>query len=468
MKISTFKDDFFGLDVFAKRLESFIAVERQYVDGGLVIGLSSKFGSGKTTFLQMWKSSFEQKSDKENEKKEEDTAKKETTLAVLLNAWESDYYGDPLFAIISALVDTINKQPKISARGIVNAAKDVGFFTTVIGGQVLNKFTGVDVIEATESVEKSKKERENIMLLTSDTFSMYKDRKKAMVSLKQAILKFIEKNHIMVLFLVDELDRCRPDYAIAYLETIKHMFDIPGTVFLLASDRQHLENSAKTAFGAKLDFDEYYRKFVHREVSLPDISDSGYKKIASTYVSYYIEGSGNRYSRISTEQTKSIADLVGGLHLTPRQIQEIFRTLGHVFETTEDNKAGLLENWAVGTIILAIMKIAKPRFYSLLGSQQLPPKEALEFFMEHLKDYHAEWLFKVCLTGGGLKIEKTETDVSIMRNVGLAREDEGDTQVKQHLGRYYLGWGNYRGSSYDENSSFRRIFGKIEQLDQWS
>jgi len=62
-----------------------------------------------------------------------------------------------------------------------------------------------------------------------------------MDSLKEAIQKFIDKNQIMILFLVDELDRCRPDYAISYLETIKHIFDIQGTVFILAADKRHLE-----------------------------------------------------------------------------------------------------------------------------------------------------------------------------------------------------------------------------------
>ena len=45
-----------------------------------------------------------------------------------------------------------------------------------------------------------------------------------------------------LLFLVDELDRCRPDFALMFLETIKHLFDTPGVVFVLAVDRQQLAN----------------------------------------------------------------------------------------------------------------------------------------------------------------------------------------------------------------------------------
>ena len=70
-----------------------------------------------------------------------------------------------------------------------------------------------------------------------------------MGTLKNAVREIVSSSSPRAFFIVDELDRCRPDYAITYLETIKHIFDIKGAVFILAADRQQLENSAKTAFG---------------------------------------------------------------------------------------------------------------------------------------------------------------------------------------------------------------------------
>ena len=64
MEITTFKDDLLELESFAERLERFIATEHDYVEGGLVLALTSKFGSGKTTFLRMWKSSLEDANNK--------------------------------------------------------------------------------------------------------------------------------------------------------------------------------------------------------------------------------------------------------------------------------------------------------------------------------------------------------------------------------------------------------------------
>ncbi len=99
MEVSTFEEDLLGLEGFAKRLDKFIDTELNFVDGSLVIALSAKFGFGKTTFLEMWRSSLK-KAEEEEDK----------PYVISLNAWESDYYGDPFYAIISALVNCIKKE----------------------------------------------------------------------------------------------------------------------------------------------------------------------------------------------------------------------------------------------------------------------------------------------------------------------------------------------------------------------
>lgn len=223
MKISTFKEDLFELEEFAHRLENFIATEHHYVEGSLVLALTSKYGSGKTTFLEMWKRLLESESKTTNK-----------LLVISLNAWETDYYGDPLFAIISALVESLEAKGK-PVNDLVNSAKDFGWFATAIGGQIVNKVTGIDAVAAGDLAERKKGEREEEAQSLPDSFSIYQDRKAAMESLKKEIESFVAASEPRVLFLVDELDRCRPDYAITYLETIKHIFDIKGAVFFVSS-----------------------------------------------------------------------------------------------------------------------------------------------------------------------------------------------------------------------------------------
>ena len=92
MDVCNFEEDLIGLREFSQRLLQFIDVEHHFVDGSLVIGLSSKYGSGKTTFFRMLKNDLEKGDSVIG-----------PVIVVSLNAWESDFFGDPLFSILSAL-----------------------------------------------------------------------------------------------------------------------------------------------------------------------------------------------------------------------------------------------------------------------------------------------------------------------------------------------------------------------------
>ena len=87
-------------------------------------------------------------------------------------------------------------------------------------------------------------------------------------------LKELHKRELPVMVLVDELDRCRPSYAIEMLEVIKHFFNTKNFVFVVATDTQQLENSIKAVYGEKFDSSVYLRRFFDRkaELSEPDIA----------------------------------------------------------------------------------------------------------------------------------------------------------------------------------------------------
>lgn len=452
MEVSTFEEDLLGLEEFANRLDKFIATELDFVEGSLVLALSAKFGYGKTTFLKMWSSSLKEADKKEDKEAEEEGDK---PFVISLNAWESDYCGDPLFAIISALVDCIQEEGK-SAQKIINAAKDVGWAMAAIGGQVLKKKSGIDVAAVVKSLLRKRAKREDKLQIQTDTFSVYQGREKAMKSLKKALQDFVKGNKPRkILFLVDELDRCRPDYAISYLETIKHIFDINGAVFVLAADRQQLENSAKKAFGSKLDFEEYYRKFVHKEVPLPEITKGSYAKLASKYVNYYLEREGSRMCFMKLDdnyRVENISELVAALKLTPRQIQEAFRILGHLLATTEEKRGRLLWCFAAGSILMAALKIGESKVYDRLGNQGFEPQEAYELLKNLLGEDNVEWWFTLILTGIGLKDEEVNI---IMKKFGFSEVGE--------INQWRNGW----NQNFSNTNRFVEIVEKIEQISQW-
>lgn len=434
MEVTRFDDDLLNLKPFASRLQRFIEVEHHFVEGSLVIALSSRYGSGKTTFLNMWAN---------------DLRNQDGVLLVQLNAWESDYCGDPLFAIVSGLVHQIPEGDERS-HSIIEAAKDLGWFATSIGNQLARRAVGVDAIEAGQYAEKRKADREP---LPRSAFEVFEHRRAALGVLKETITEYVASSSRRIVFLVDELDRCRPDFAIAYLETIKHIFDIPDATFILAADRDQLANSARAAFGPDLDFEEYYRKFVHREVSLPKISEASYEALTSAYVDHFLQRTTLRecFMEIDHHRRGNIADLLQALQLTPRQVQEVFRILGHLLETDSDRAGTLRWPLAVGSIAMAALRVGNPQIYGALGSSNLSPTDAANYLKALLPGKNPDWWFALFLTGGGLKTEKEPREV--LNDVGFT--EFGD------VGRWIREWGTAA------SKRFQQVHDKIEHILQW-
>src|SRR6185437_6425840 len=71
-----------------------------------------------------------------------------------------------------------------------------------------------------------------------------------------------------LVFVIDELDRCRPPFALELLEKIKHFFSVPRVVFVLVSSLSQLEAAARFAYG-DIDALTYLEKFFHLRLLFP-------------------------------------------------------------------------------------------------------------------------------------------------------------------------------------------------------
>jgi predicted KAP-like P-loop ATPase len=82
-------------------------------------------------------------------------------------------------------------------------------------------------------------------------------------------------------FVIDELDRCRPPFAPEVLENIKHLFSVPNIVFILSMNRSQIEESIRCEYGTQVHASKYLQKFVgfghifqSREKDIPVIPKS--------------------------------------------------------------------------------------------------------------------------------------------------------------------------------------------------
>jgi len=452
MKITTFDEDLLGLKSFGENLTNFLKVEHRYVDDALVISLNAPFGAGKSTFLRMWVDSFSK----------EETSE-EQPLVLEINAWQDDYYNNPFVSLVTALCNKLQDEDKATKR-LRTAATKAAWFMGGLGSQVAKKIVGIDPIELGELVEQKTSQGARKRKNQDDPFSVAFTKQEALQELRETIQTYVSAEKPNLWILIDELDRCRPDYAISYLETIKHVFNIHGIVFVLAVDRDQLDCSARAAFGADLDFSEYYRKFVQREISLPVPKEQSYRTLASKYVDYYLRGKGQRYCllRLDRGDIETVVDLLAVMKMTPRQAQEVFRIIGHTCSTNETKQGKIFWCLGIGTILMSALKVMDPETFVRLGTAGLTIEEVVRYFTQ-LGLENVQWWFTLCYTGDGLaENEVTKRSPSeVFHAAGFLGDSETGADGID-LRQWSSGWG------HGTQGSFRRIYTTIEQVTSWT
>lgn len=254
-----------------------------------VLNVNSAWGSGKTFFIQNWH-----------------VALKQTRASVYFNAWENDYTGDPFVSLAANIKEQLQAQScSVSDTRFTDftksAAKTLVGVVPAVGKGLLKKWVGVDADVITEAAldaaeELAEKTIESIINKNSEVTKQVREFRALLGMLCKEISK--EKSDVHdefippVYIFIDELDRCRPTYAIELLERVKHFFSTESCVFVVATDSAQLRHSIRAVYGTNFDSERYLRRFFNVDFSL-DNSD------LSQWVSVHIDESykGNNYAR---------------------------------------------------------------------------------------------------------------------------------------------------------------------------
>ncbi|MGG7143629.1 KAP family P-loop NTPase fold protein [Clostridium nigeriense] len=242
-----------------------------------VLAIDSSWGTGKTTFINMWKNMIDS------------TAEYKTSFETMyFNAWENDYISDPLSSLLSELERQIkSKDTKVKSlfeKGI-NKAKPYA----KIGGQIVLKHLTRGVLDSFELKDNLE---EDLMELSNKVgeiaFKEISISKQTREILKHDLIEFQNSINKKVIIFIDELDRCKPTFAVELLETIKHIFNLDNYVFVISLDKEQLSHSIKTLYGQGMDSDGYLRRFFDLEYNLPNNNTLNYikhknKQISSDY-----------------------------------------------------------------------------------------------------------------------------------------------------------------------------------------
>ena len=235
-------DDLLGRQGIATRLTNLIATQQP----PLTISLHGQWGTGKTFLLKRWQKALI----------------RNNYQAIYFNAWEDDFSDDPLLAIIGQLADYFSEgKIKESLRKAIQS-----IIPLLLGNasSLLNRFTGLTT------------EFEHNSPTKGDLLKEYRHQRTTKDQLKENLKRLAAEVHNdgkhPLIFIIDELDRCRPTFAIELLERVKHIFDVPNMVFVFGLNHDELCNSLASVYG-NIETDVYLRRFFDFEFNLPE-SDS--------------------------------------------------------------------------------------------------------------------------------------------------------------------------------------------------
>jgi len=264
------------IDVPASEPFKFDALEREpvvkflhdlikQIEGPFVLALDSPWGTGKTTVVRMLRCSL----------------LNDGFECVYFNAWKDDYVTDPLIPMVSAIdelkpVDgAINK----GFRGSMAVLKKVAGPIAKRALKVAIKVGTHGVLDVDEATELATADAASDA--TGDLIDAFQKDKASLQQfrdeLEKAVSRLSDKDPSRpLIFFIDELDRCRPSYAIELLESVKHLFDVPNIVFVLSIDKKQLEAITAAVYGERIDAPEYLRRFIDLEYVLPKLHTKKY------------------------------------------------------------------------------------------------------------------------------------------------------------------------------------------------
>lgn len=246
------------------------------IEQPFVVAINSPFGTGKSFFVNRLIQDFKNKNH----------------VALYFNAWEKDNHGQPLLSFVGEL------QKQLEGYGIKKDRKVVKNVVERAGSLFLRKGIPAAARIATagvvgdedikdlgqfgaELISGAGSLAEGLVQRQIETEAAFSDFRTDLETLAAEALKKVGGKAKSIYVFIDELDRCRPPYALELLENIKHLFSVQGMVFVLAIDRDHLKNSISTIYGSGMDSDGYLARFIDQNYSLPDASPEAYVQYLS-------------------------------------------------------------------------------------------------------------------------------------------------------------------------------------------
>ena len=324
----------------------------ELIDEEAVFLVNGSFGSGKTFFANKWAADLRSRD----------------IPVMLFDAWRNDYFESPLAGFITSLETVFGQGRSEESTGATTAIRNfaIGAAPVVLkaGLKVVAKLVSMGAIDgdldtikevlASEGVESV----DDLSNATIEAFSrslsqkeFHEDLRSRFSQVIDEVLANTEQDSLYVF--IDELDRCRPEFAFHLLEDIKHFLGVPKVKFFIFCDAEVLESQAAKLFGSRKSGEKYLEKFHTYKMSLPVPN-------LHNFILDHLNDFSRKFHdgvRWSHHDSRSeyLASMISGLLLSPRQAKSIVE-----FSVICSNFDPLLARVWPLTIALSVMRTAEP------------------------------------------------------------------------------------------------------------
>lgn len=230
------------------------------------IAIDNDWGTGKTFFVKQVKIILDaynehsydyELSNLERIKNVIDIKNIDLHLAVYYNTWENDNQKSPLLSLIYeiikvAKIDTNKTDISINKEKIIKDGLSA----------IVKHFSGIDIKELLKCVETEAK----------DIFKEIKGQKSTKEQVDNILNNLLLEHGERLVIFIDELDRCRPTFAVELLEQIKHYFDNDKITFVFSTNIKQLQYTIKKYYGEAFEAKRYLDKFFDLTVSLNEVN----------------------------------------------------------------------------------------------------------------------------------------------------------------------------------------------------
>ena len=321
------------------------------IEAPFVLAVDGKWGSGKTTFALYWIASL----------------KTQSAAVVYLNAWEQDFSADPFVALLATLKhemkeEVVSESDRKKLTKFLQSGKKLAGLLAKNAIPIAVKAATAGTIDLADiDVEGLDSAMEKIAEKRVDEYIAERNTVKSFVS---ALEEFVasqvaqDTSKRPVVIIVDELDRCRPDYAVLLLERLKHFFSVKGLIFVLVADLDQLGHAVKGLYGESYDGRDYLRRFIDFQFQLPDRNLARF--VSATAIKFGINGFTNNTTGFKYF-TSTLTICARAYSLTLRSVEQLLVRVRVVLALDKSTKC-LEQN-----IVLALVVTLQAYDRSALG-----------------------------------------------------------------------------------------------------